>query len=347
MCERPTPGRVVPVSTPHGGKVWLVTGYQDVRAGLADPRLSRDTRPVGHLINGCDLDGQALRELPMELADPLLRTESVDRLRRRAAAVFTAERVEALRPRVTELAAGLLAPLRRQRSVDLVAEVARPLPTLLLCGLLGLPVEDKLRSWPEVLLAVHARAGISLPAYVKSVADSDLVAALAADATADEVLNLVSMLVIGGLDVAGGHLANAMSALLENPGQVALARREPAMVPDLVADLVGSSDPLHVGAFRYTTAPVRLGGTEIPAGEVVMLAGPDCPSERREAGTIGHGVQYRIGALLGRLLAETVLELLLVDFPEVRLAVPAEQVPWHFTRLARAVESLPVVVGAI
>jgi cytochrome P450 len=182
---------------------------------------------------------------------------------------------------------------------------------------------------------------------VKSVADSDLIAALAADATADEVLNLVSMLVIGGVEVAGGHLANAMSALLVSPGRVALARREPAMVPDLVTDLVVDSDPLRMGAFRYTTTAVRLGGKVIPAGEVVMLAGPDCPSERQEAGTVGHGVQYRIGALLGRLLAETVLELLLADFPEVRLAVPAEEVPWRFTRLARAVESLPVVIGTI
>ncbi|GAA3432939.1 hypothetical protein [Kutzneria kofuensis] len=151
MCERPTleRPRVVPTITPGGAKVWLVTGYQDVRAGLSDPRLSRDTRAAGHVIDG-DIDGQALRGLPMGVAEPLLRTENAARLRRLAATVFTAERVEPLRPRIAGLAAELLAPLRNQRSVDLVAEVARPLPVLLTCGLLGLPMEDKTRSWTEV-----------------------------------------------------------------------------------------------------------------------------------------------------------------------------------------------------
>ncbi|QUQ71927.1 cytochrome P450 [Kutzneria sp. CA-103260] len=335
----------MPTMTHSGAKVWLVTGYRDVRAGLSDPRLSRDTRAAAYVIDGGGIDGQALRALPLELADPLLRTESANRLRRLAAAVFTPERVERLRPRITELAGRLLAPLRHQRSVDLVAEVARPLPTLLTCGLLGLPVEDKVCSWTEILLAVHEQAGSSLSRHLRAVADSDLVAALAAaETTADELLNLVAMLVVGGAEVAGGFVANAMSALLDSPHRVALARNAPTMLPDLVADLVGSSDPLHVGAFRCTTAPIRLGDTVIPAGEVVMLAGAECPSDRRDIGTVGHGMQYRIGALLGRVLAETVLERLIGEFPRLRLAVPAGQIPWQFTRLSRAVESLPVEV---
>jgi cytochrome P450 len=331
--------------TPAGAKVWLVTGYQDVRAGLSDPRLSKDTRAAGHVIDGVDIDGQALRSLPMAVVETLLCPESAERLRRLAASVFTADHVEPLRPLIRSLAAGLLAPLHNQRSVDLVVEVARPLPVLLTCELLGLPVEDKARSWTEILLAVHERAGAALPGYLAA-ADSELVSALAATkAAADELLNLVAMLVVGGVEIAGGFVANAMSAMLAGPRRVALARNEPALLGDLIADLVGRSDPLHVGTFRCTTEPVRLGGTVIPAGEVVMLAGTDCPSDRRFVGTVGHGVQYRIGTLLGRVLAETVLELLVGDFPDLRLAVPATRIPWQFTRLSRAVESLPVLVS--
>lgn len=244
-----------------------------------------------------------------------------------------------LRPLIRSLVVQLLAPLHDQRSVDLVAEVARPLSVLLTCELLGLPVDDKTRSWKEILLAVHDRAG-SIPA------DSALVSALiATKASPDELLHLVAMLVIGGVEIAGGFVANAMSALLADPRRISLVRNEPALLGDLVADLVSGSDPLHVGTFRCTTEPVRLGGTVIPAGEVVMLAGADCPSDRRFVGTVGLGVQYRIGALLGRVLAETVLELLIGDFPELRLAVPAARIPWQFTRLSRAVESLPVLVS--
>jgi cytochrome P450 len=347
MCERPTPElpRIVPTVTPGGAKVWLVTGYQDVRAGLADPRLSKDTRAAGQVIDGVDIDGQALRALPIAVAEPLLRRESANRLRRLAASVFTVDHVESLRPLIMSLAAEVLAPLHNQRSVDLVAEVARPLPVLLTCELLGLPIEDKALSWPEVLLAVHERAGAALPGYLAA-ADNDLVAELAATkASADEMLNLVAMLVVGGVEIAGGFVANAMSALLANPCRVALARNEPALLVDLVADLVDSSDPLHVGTFRYTTEPVPLGGIVIPAGEVVMLAGADCRSDRRSAGTVGHGVQYRIGALLGRVLAESVLEQLIGDFPELRLAVPPARIPWQSTGLSRAVESLPVLVS--
>ncbi|MFI9381606.1 hypothetical protein [Kutzneria sp. NPDC052558] len=334
----------MPTVTSGGAKVWLVTGFRDVRAGLSDPRLSRDTRAAAHVIDGGGLDGQALRALPLELADPLLRTESADRLRRLAASVFTPERAERLRPRTAELAGELLTPLRHQRSVDLVAEVARPLPARLVCGLLGLPVEDKILSWTEILLAVHGRAGSSLPRYVAAVADCDLVAALAAAETgADELLNLVAMLVVGGVEIAGSFVANAMSALLESTRQVALARNAPTMVPDLVAELVRGSDPLRVGSFRRTVAPIRLGDKVIPAGELVMLA--EGPSDRLDLGTVGHGVQYRVGALLGRVLAETVLERLIGEFPRLRLAVPAGQIPWQFTRLSRAVESLPVEVS--
>ena len=328
MCERATPElpRIVPTVTPGGAKVWLVTGYQDVRAGLADPRLSRDTRAAGHVIDGVDIDGQALRALPLAVAESLLRPES-DRLRRLASEVFTAADVEALRPRIARIAAGLLAPLRNR--VDLVAEVARPLPVLLTCELLGLPTPDRTLSWTEILLAVHDRG--TRPGYLKA-------------ADADEMLNLVAMLAVGA-EIAGGFVANAMAALVTSSCRVALVRNEPMLLADLVTDLVSGSDPLHVGTFRYTIEPVRLGGTVIPAGEVVMLAGTDCPSDRRATGTVGHGEQYRVGAVLGRVLAETVLELLVGGFPELRLAVPPARVPWQFTRLCRAVESLPVLVS--
>lgn len=348
MCERPTPELpgIVPTVTAGGAKVWLVTGYQDVRAGLSDPRLSRDTRAAGHVIDGDDLDGQALRALPMAVAEPLLCNESADRLRRLGASVFTAVNVEPLRPLVTELVAGLLTPLRGRRSVDLVAEVARPLPVLLTCELLGLPVEDRILSWTEVLLAFHERAGADLPARLAAVAASDLVSSLAAlKVTNDEMLNLVAMLVVGGVEIAGGFVANAMSALLDSPCRVALARNEPVLMSDMIAELVSGSDPLHVGTFRCTTEPVRLGGIVIPAGEVVMLAGADCPSDHRYAGTVGHGVQHRIGSLLGRLLAETVLEQLVDEFPLLRLTISPTRVPWQFTRQSRAVESLPVLVS--
>lgn len=341
MCERPTPG-VVPTLTAGGAKVWLVTRYQDVRAGLADPRLSPDTRPAAYLIDGDGVDEQALRGLPMALADSLLRTESAGRLRRLAAEVFTIDRFDALRPRITSLATDVIAPLRRRRSVDLVAEVARPLPVLLTCGLLGLPAEDKSRSWTEVLLAVHDRAGSSLARHLAAVADTELVAALA---DAPDPLDLLAMLVVGGVEIAGDFVANAMSALLASPHRVAIARHDATLLPDLVAELVRRSDPLHVGTFRYTTAPIRLGGTAIPAGELVLLAGGEGRCDPRDAGTVGHGMQYRLGCLLGRPLAEAVLELLIAEFPRLRLAVPADEIPWQFTRLSRAVESLPALLA--
>lgn len=348
MCERPAaegPPRVVPTATSDGAKVWLVTGYQDVRAGLADPRLSRDGRSAAHLVHDCGFDGQALRDLPLELADPLLCADSADQLRRVAAAVFTADRVEPLRPWITALSAEILAPLRDRRSVELVAEVARPLPALLACGLLGLRAETETLSWTEVLLAVHERAGSSLRSYLRSVADSELVIALAAtDTSPEDLLNLVAMLVLGSVEVAGCFVANAMSALLTSPDRVALARREPTLLPDLVAELVRRSNPLHVGTFRCTTAPIRLGGNVIPAGEVVMLAGSGCPADRRDAGAVGHGMQYRIGALLGRLLAEAVLELLVAEFPWLRLSVAPDAIPWQYTRHCRTVETLPAVL---
>jgi cytochrome P450 len=323
--------------------VWLVTGYQEVRAGLADPRLSKDMRAAGHVLAD-DAEGQALRSLPMPVAESLIYNENPTRLRRLAAEVFTVRRVESLRPRIAELTAALIAPLHNRSSVDLVTEVAKPLPMLLMCGLLGLSTADadKLRTWTETLLLLSARADGSLRDHLAAVADNDLVDALTTvDATDEELLALVAVLIIGGYEIGSMFVGNAVVALLANPQRMALARHEPALLPDLLDDLIRDSDPLHMGAFRYAKAPIALGGTRIPAGEVVMLSAPPSRLEPQPA-SFGHGIQYLIGAALGRALGETVLEMLIVEFPDMHLTVPAEQIPRHFTLLTHSVETLPV-----
>lgn len=145
---------VAPVPLPGGGgRVWLITRYEDVRAALADPRLAKDPRklypeweppPIGAMLN-----------LHMLNLDPPDHT----RLRRLVQKAFTPRRVADLRPRVEAIAAELLDAMGAAGAggavVDLLDAFAFPLPITVICELLGVPAADRddFRDWTSVLLS--------------------------------------------------------------------------------------------------------------------------------------------------------------------------------------------------
>jgi cytochrome P450 len=367
---------VTEVRMPGYGRAWVVTRYADVRAALADPRLARDmTRwPGGTRSRPSEARGVATHMLH---ADPPDHT----RLRRPVQKAFTPRRIAQLRPRTTQIAAGLADGLAAADGVtDLLTAYARPLPVTVLCELLGVPEADRPRVAAAVLRYDAAgempRVEEDLAAYFtgliaarRAEPGDDLLSALItvsdeADETADQltVTELVStafLLVMAGFDTTVNLIASGTLTLLTHPGEMARLRADRSLLPGAVEELLRFTSPVNHANDRFTTEEVSIGGVAVPAGEWVIIAlpsanrdparfpGPDRLDLGRDISghvAFGHGIHYCLGAPLARMEAEVALGTLLDRFPGVSLAAPPEELRWRSVSLMNGLESLPVLL---
>ena len=160
-------GPVHPVVTPNGLRTWLVTRYDQARALLNDPRLSKDMRVGNDLIPQNFVDearreeflreAGTRRQFAHELAEHMLDSDPPDhtRLRRLVGKVFTARRIESLRPKIAALTAELLDDLVDLGEADLMDKLAFPIPFTVICWLLGVPPNDRanFRRWSNLLVS--------------------------------------------------------------------------------------------------------------------------------------------------------------------------------------------------
>jgi cytochrome P450 len=266
--------------------------------------------------------------------------------------------------------------------VDLIAAFAYPLPITVICELLGVPPDRQadFRDWSTTIMAgalaepaVRVAAATALVGYVRQLLAAkraapadDLLSALVAvheggdRLSEDELTSMAFALLIGGHETTVNLIGNGVHALLTHPDQLALLRAEPARLPAAVEELLRFDGPVQVTMFRWTTAPVHVGATVIPAGALVVfgllaanrdrsrIANPDvldltradCPHL-----AFGHGIHYCLGAPLARLEGRIALGSLLARFPQLRLAVPATQLTWRPGLLLHGLTALPVILN--
>jgi cytochrome P450 len=358
----------------EGLPIWLMTGYDDVRAALADPRLGQDARLARQIqerrVGGSRVGVEIVHMLN---SDPPDHT----RLRHLIHAAFTPGRVKAMRPMVQRITDGLLDGLAEREDADFVLDFALPLPMTVICELMGFPGSDKdlFRDWSTAILTDSgqenfARATAELVEYFKALiaerrarpAD-DLMSALvessgAGRLTEQEVVSMVYLLLIGGHETTVNLLGTALLALLKNPDELAALRADPGLLPTAVDEFLRYEAPVSMATIRFTAEPVDVRGVQIPEGELVMLSlgaanrdpkrfpDPDRLILRRgDPGHLafGYGIHRCLGAFLGRLEAETALGGLLRRFPHIELAADEAALPWRDTIMLRGLESLPVV----
>ena len=365
-AQRPV-SRVV---LPGGAPAWMVTGYEEARAALADPRL-RKQRP------GWQPEPDSIFaaiEMHMLNCDP----PDHERLRKLVNKAFTPRRVEALRPRITAITAGLLDEMAGADVVDLLAAFAFPLPITVICELLGIPVTDRdeFRTWsasvvsdtvsPEVFRA-HATAMIRyfsalLAAKRREPADdllSDLIAARdeGTRLSENELLSMAFLLLVAGHETTVNLIGSGVLALLLNPAELARLRADPSLIPGAVEELLRYASPVNNATFRCAAEPIEIGGVRIGRGDPVLVtlgAANRDPSrfghpDRLDLGrdssgqlAFGHGIHYCLGAPLARLEAEIAFSSLLEKFGAMRLAVPAASLRWRPSTLIHGLETLPV-----
>nr|BFF00103.1 cytochrome P450 [Streptoalloteichus tenebrarius] len=285
--------REAPVSravTATGLSVWLVTRYEDARAALADPRLSKDARRIREVL---EIRG-GVRVLDESIIEHMLNSDQPDhtRLRRLVGKAFTARRVEALRPRIEEISAGLLDGINPDSEIDLLTAYAFPLPITVICALLGIPDadHDAFRSWSNTIVTnsepeEFERAQSGLVAYLVQLIDrkrrepgEDMLSALVAarddgdQLSERELLAMVFLLLVAGHETTVNLIANGVLALLRHPDQMARLRADLGLLPSAVEEFLRYESPVNMATFRVTAEPVRIGEVEIPAEEVVLVS---------------------------------------------------------------------------
>jgi cytochrome P450 len=263
-------GPVQRVITLGGFEAWLVLGYEEARAALADPRLSKRWENASEEVRGQRVFGHH-----MLAADPPDHT----RLRALVAREFTVRRTEALARRIQAttdqlLDAMLAAPDRR---ADLVEALAFPLPITVICELLGVPSADRgdLRGWTNGLPATVDHLVRFLVDLIRDKRESpgdDLLSALVASHDdEDELTSLAFLLLFAGYENSVNLIGNGVLALLRHPDQMSALRADPGLIEPAVEELLRYDAPAPVAIRRFPIEDIEIGGVTIPAGEPVLL----------------------------------------------------------------------------
>ncbi|BCJ50479.1 cytochrome P450 [Actinoplanes sp. NBRC 14428] len=365
-----------------GLHAWLVTEYDDVRRLLADPRLSKaagNAAPIIAKHSTQDVSGQSITSESMLFSDP----PQHSRLRRIFGRAFTMRRTMSLRPRIEEITDQVLDAVPAGAEIDLVEAVAMAVPIAVIGELLGVPraAHDDLRRWNRTLTSVDSEPPEKYQAYMASLdyfkkliaekvggqddADDLINAMIDPDGeerfSEFELLSTIFLVMNAGYETTANLISSSVYALLKHPGQLAELRGDAGLIPNAVEEFLRYESPLNLSTLRYTTEPVEIGDTVVPAGEVVFLAlasanrdpdrfpEPDRLDIRRNAAahlSFGHGIHHCVGAPLARLEGEIVLGRLLERFPRWEAAEPLEQLNWRYTLQFRGLERLPVRLHA-
>ncbi|MEV4630832.1 cytochrome P450 [Micromonospora sp. NPDC049523] len=371
-------GPVHRIPLPDGTTAWLVTRYAEVRAALADPRLSLDKANSDGTWRGFSL--------PPALDANLLNMDPPNhtRIRRLTRAAFGPQRITDLRPRVEAAAEELLDRIAADGRADLVADYAGPLPVTVICDLLGVPAQDRaaLRGWTDVMLSPPAddpraagRVVVQLQEFmVRLIADKrrepgdDLLSAMIAARdtgsdgstdrlSEDELTSLAFLVLFAGYENSVHLIGTGILALLRQPEQLDGLREASELPAAAVEELLRYEPPSPVALRRFPVTDLEIGGVTIPAGATVLLGVAaanrdprrfDNPElldvSRSDNGqlTLGHGIHYCVGAPLARLELQVAVGAVLRRFPKLALAVDPAELAWRPSFRTRGLRSLPV-----
>jgi cytochrome P450 len=369
LRELQAKGVVHRVLTEVGDSAWLVTGHAEVQRLYGSDQLGQSHPEPGAAAR---MHESAIFGGPMGN----FATEPADHSRKRALLqpLFTAKRLQALRPRVDALTAGLLDELAAKGPpADLHATVAWPLPLLVICELLGVPYDDSEQfcAWISDITNTRDRArsqqgrnqllayGQRLIARKRREPGDDVISRLCAipGVSDDEAAQLSTGLLFAGYENTTAHIWLGALLLLTNPEQWRAIAHDPALVSNAVEETLRAAR-WGEGVFpRYARTDLEIDGVTIKAGDLVLLsvgaanhdpsvfADPDrLDITRRAAGhlTFGHGARYCIGAPLARIELNAVFSQLASRFPTMRLNVDVEGLRLRPGRLFGGLPELPV-----
>ncbi len=278
---------------------WMLSHYEDVtallRSGNSVEESNAGPSPIREMYEAAAGGGGRRSDgLSMLDQDPPDHT----RLRRLVSQAFTPRSIAALEPRVTELVDEALQRIAAQGSVDLIEELAYPLPFTVISEMLGMPSTDHARLRELAGMLVRSLEPVTDPELIAAIAEADSeLTARTAEAIAakrrepgddlmtalisaedegdvlgdDELVAQVVVLYVAGHETTVNLIANGVLALLRNSEQCELLRSHPDLDSNAVEELLRYDSPVQLSR-RITLAPYPVRGHEIPAGAFVLAS---------------------------------------------------------------------------
>ncbi|GAA3434321.1 cytochrome P450 [Kutzneria kofuensis] len=361
------------LAMPDGSLGWLVTSYELVRFVMADPRFS--SRPI-NITN-------PLRVIPEDMRQDVnpgmfigMDPPDHGRYRRLLTGQFTVRRMRALEPRIQQMVIDHLDAMETAgNSADLVEKFALPIPSLVICELLGVPYEEReeFQARSSRLLDTSLpfeearRAGEAIREYVgglvarkRAEPGDDMISGLFESdptLTDDEVAEMGLLLLIAGHETTANMLGLGTFLLLQRPDQLAKLREDPSLVNNAVEELLRYLSVVQFGTMRGVLEDVEVGGQQFRKGETVICSlaaanrdparfdNPEILDITRTHSThvaFGHGIHQCLGQQLSRVEMQIAFRELFARFPNLRLAVEPGEVKLRDTSVVYGAASLPV-----
>ncbi|GHK05256.1 cytochrome P450 [Streptomyces sp. Y2F8-2] len=356
-----------------GRDVWVVTGHATARALLADPRLSSDrTRSAFPAVTARFAAARNRRLALLGVDDPEHRAQ-----RRMLVPSFTLKRATALRPRIQGIGDRLLDAMEAAGPpAELVSAFALPLPSMVICALLGVPYADhdffeeqsrRLLRGPSVADTQDARDRLN--AYFEELIDrkreepgdgllDELIQEQLREEALDrdELVSLATLLLVAGHETTANMISLGTFTLLHHPEQLAELRADPGLMSAAVEELLRFLS-IADGLVRVATEDIEIAGTRIRADEGVLFSTsvinrdttafpePDTLDWHRPARhhvAFGFGIHQCLGQNLARAELEIALRTLFDRLPGLRLAAPAEEIPFKPGDTVQGMLELPV-----
>jgi pentalenic acid synthase len=362
---------IAPVELHDGQPAWLVTRYDDIRTVLSDDRFS--SAELWRFAGSANRAAAERAETSFTVMDPPEHT----RYRRLFTRYFTIKRVETLRPRIQQIADDTIDALLAGRGrADLVRDLALPIASQTMCALVGVPYADhewyeeraEVRSQMDGDPAESERAFQDLLAYMSGLVDQahggsgdDVITAAVRDLLEPGLIDQADLVAALRLLLTAGHettatmIATGTYVLLTHADQLDEIRRDPTLLPGAIEELLRYISMLFI-LVRTAKQDTEVAGQAVCAGDG-LIVGPalankdprafpepdrfDIHRDNRHHVAFGFGPHQCLGQPVARLELGIVLETLLRRIPTLRLAVPADEVPFKRTNLV-GVETLPV-----
>ncbi|MCM2996973.1 cytochrome P450 [Paenibacillus cellulositrophicus] len=363
---------------PSGHYAWMVSRYEDAVKILQD----------GRFVTSPPHQGQMGEKQPphMEIISNNLLSvgpEDHQRLRRLVQKAFTPRMIEKLRGRIEQVSEGLLDKVLAsdKRDIDLIEEYAFPLPIIVICEMLGVPLEDqdKFRIWSNTIMEGVSNPQLShkMDEVMKSfveylqqlIADrrkhlkEDLISDLISveeqgdKLTEHELYALVFVLIIAGHETTVNLIGNGILAFLEHPEQKRLLMEKPDLIQSAVEEVLRFNGPAEVSNIRWAIEDVDFYDNMIQKGDMMLVAlssanrdsmqfdEPDTFDITRKVNNhiaFGKGVHYCLGAPLARLEGEIAINDLFRRLPDIRLNTDPLLLEWRPGMIIRGLKRLPI-----
>lgn len=355
---------------PHGEFGWIITRYEDAVQILKDPRFSKD------MVRRYGAENQSIFSNNMLFSDP----PDHKRLRGLVQKAFTPKLVADMRSHIQDIADELLDNLPSQEKMNLIDDFAFPLPIIVISEILGVPLEDrdKFRIWSNTIIDAsiaesaelfeqHAREFTDyLTAWFAKVRrdpGTDLISQLVIaeesgqQLTEQELLGVVSLLIIAGHETTVNLIGNGILALLEHPEQRELLINQPELIHNAIEEMLRYNGPVEFSTSRWALEDIEFRGQRIAQGDLVIVALDsanrdeqqfkdadifDITREKSSHLAFGKGIHLCLGAPLARLEGEIAVSTLLNRFPNIQLQADVNELEWRPGMNIRGVKEIPV-----